>query len=60
MDGKIELVLYREGRAPVAVSNPAPGLIENCHGPMSITSALRVSVEDLMERLAERIHEGRV
>ena len=59
MNGKIELVLYQEGRAPVAVSNPAPGLIENSHGPMSIASALRVSVEDLTERLAERIHEVR-
>ena len=59
MNGKIELILYREGRAPVVVNNPAPGLIENSHGPMSIASALRVSVEDLTERLAERIHEGR-
>lgn len=59
MTGKIELILYLDGRTPVAVSNPAPGLLENCHGPMSIASALRVSVEDLTERLAERIHEGR-
>ena len=60
MTGKIELILYQEGRAPVAVTNPEPGLMENCYGTMSIASALRVSVEDLTERLAERIHEGRV
>ena len=60
MTGKIELIIYQEGRAPVAVSSPAPGLIDNVYGPMSIASALRVSVEDLTERLAERIHEGRV
>lgn len=42
MNGKIELILYLDGRAPVVVSNPAPGLLENCHGPMSIASALRV------------------
>jgi len=60
MTCKIELILYMDGRASVVVSNPAPGLIENSHGPMSIASALRVSVEDLTERLAERIHEGRV
>ena len=59
MSGKIELIIYQDGRAPVAVTNPAPGLIENCHGPMSIASALRVSVEDLTERLADKIHEGR-
>ena len=60
MNGKIELILYQDGRTPIAVTNPAPALIENCHGPMSIASALRCSVEDLTERLAERIHEGRV
>jgi hypothetical protein len=59
MIGKIELILYLDGRAPVVVSNPVPGLLENSHGPMSIASALRVSVEDLTERLAKRIHEGR-
>lgn len=59
MNGKIELILYQDGRAPVAVTNPAPQLIENSHGPMSIASALRVSVEDLTERLADKIHEGR-
>lgn len=59
MNGKIELILYREGRAPIAVSNPAPGLLENSHGPMSIASALRCSVEDLTERLAEKIYDGR-
>lgn len=60
MTGKIELILYLDGRAPIAVTNPAPGLIENTNGPMSIASALRVSVEDLAERLAEKIYEGRV
>lgn len=59
MTGKIELILHLDGRAPVVVSNPAPALLENCYGPMSIASALRVSVEDLTERLAEKIHEGR-
>ena len=59
MNGKIELVLYQDGRAPVAVASTVPQTIENSYGPMSIASAIRGTVEDLTRRLADKVYEGR-